>query len=99
MTDYRLRPKAEADLEDIWRYSASHWSDRQADSYIEAVLDALDLLAKEPLRGRPADFRQGYRKHPVRSHFIFYRQYGSQIDVVRILHQRMNVEPHLRDEP
>lgn len=33
---YRLTPKAEADLEDIWFYTAESWSPAQADRYIDA---------------------------------------------------------------
>nr|WP_289079189.1 type II toxin-antitoxin system RelE/ParE family toxin [uncultured Thalassospira sp.] len=32
---YRLTPRAEADLEDIWRYTHRRWSVTQADKYSE----------------------------------------------------------------
>ncbi len=41
------------------------------------------------------DVRPGYRKHAVGSHVLYYRLIsGEIIDVVRILHQRMDVPRH-----
>ncbi|MCB8839564.1 type II toxin-antitoxin system RelE/ParE family toxin [Aurantimonas sp. VKM B-3413] len=46
-------------------------------------------------RGRRVPERQGYLKLGVGSHIIFYRQDGAWIDVIRILHERMDVDLHL----
>ncbi len=96
-TDYRLRPRAEADLAEIWRYTAHRWSVGQADIYIEAILDAFERLASDPTRGRPTDIRSGYRRYAINAHFIFYRLSPDGPDIVRILHKRMNVDVHLDD--
>ena len=47
--------------------------------------------------GRACDeVRPGYRKHAVGSHTLYYRIASADvIDVVRILHQRMDVDRHL----
>ncbi|MBV9775965.1 MAG: type II toxin-antitoxin system RelE/ParE family toxin [Acetobacteraceae bacterium] len=47
--------------------------------------------------GLPIDaIRPGYRKLAVASHFLFYRvTEAGMIDVVRILHQRMDIAAHL----
>lgn len=37
VSDCRLSPRAEADLADIWRYTALRWSTRQADICIEGM--------------------------------------------------------------
>jgi toxin ParE1/3/4 len=50
-----------------------------------------------PTIGRACnDVRPGYRKHAVGSHTLYYR-IGSDdvIDVVRVLHQRMDADRHL----
>jgi toxin ParE1/3/4 len=41
------------------------------------------------------DLQGGYRKRAVGSHVIFYVSRGDQTEIVRILHQNMDVESHL----
>ena len=100
MTGYLLSPAAQADLSEIWDYTVRRWSQAQAERYILAIRDSCKALADGTRRGRSIDdIRAGYLKLPVGSHFLFYRITDSgQIDVVRILHQRMDVAAHL-DEP
>lgn len=98
MTGYILSPAARADLNEIWDYSARHWGADQADSYIRAIRDACAALADGSRQGRAIDdIRAGYRKLAVQSHFLFYRLTDTGlIDVVRILHQRMDVAARLQ---
>jgi toxin ParE1/3/4 len=96
VTLYLLRPRAQRDLEEIWEYSAAKWGVDQAEAYIRQIQRTLHLLADEPRLGRSCDnIRPGYRKYPSGSHLVFYRILDHGIDVVRILHQRMDVEQHL----
>ena len=97
MTGYRLSPSAQADLAEIWDYSARHWSADRADRYILAIRDACDALANGRRQGRAIDaIRPGYRKLPIASHVLFFRRAtGGMIEVVRILHQSMDVTSHL----
>jgi len=92
---YRLSPLAERDLEDIWRYTARTWSIDQADRYVADVMAAVEQLATGARAGRRVDAREGYFKYPVGSHVIFYQRSGAALDVIRILHQRMDVDRHL----
>lgn len=91
----RLSPRAEADLEDIWDYTQRRWSAAQAESYHADLVSIMELLAAGQREGRRCDIREGYFKCPAGSHVIFYRLIGSNLDVIRILHQRMDVERHL----
>lgn len=94
--EFRLRRKARTDLEGIWLYTAEHWSPTQADIYYGRIVEIMAALASGRLRGRSAeDIRPGYLKYPAGSHFVFYRQAKYGIDVIRILHQQMDVEQHL----
>ena len=53
-------------------------------------------LAERPSLGRSIDaVRLGYFKFPVASHVVFYRQNADGIDVIRILHKRMDLERQL----
>ncbi|HEY5817531.1 MAG TPA: type II toxin-antitoxin system RelE/ParE family toxin [Mesorhizobium sp.] len=92
---YRLSPLAESDLEDIWLYTAQNWSFDQADKYLSDIAAACAGIAAGTRTGRGVDVREGYLKLPVGSHFIFYRDPDSSIVVVRVLHQRMDVQRHL----
>ena len=55
--------------------------------------------AIDDIRGRAIDdIRPGYRKLPVASHFLFYRiADAGTIDIIRILHQRMDAASRLPD--
>ena len=96
---YRLSPLAERDLEAIWFYTFENWSAEQADRYHNQIMAAIEELAGGGKQGRPIDdIRPGYRKLAVQSHFLFYcLTDAGQIDVMRILHQRMDTAAHLPD--
>lgn len=52
-------------------------------------------MARGLRQGRPVAFRPGYLKLTVGAHLVFYRKTDTGIDVIRLLHQRMDVETHL----
>jgi toxin ParE1/3/4 len=98
MTQYVVSPRAQRDIEDIWDYTAEQWSNAQAERYIRLIQEAIETIAADPRRGRLCEnIRANYRKFSVGSHVIFFRWTpgNSEIDVVRILHQRMDFERHL----
>jgi toxin ParE1/3/4 len=96
MTHKVLSPRAQRDIEEIWDYSASIWGVQQAEVYVRQIRRAVEIVAEDPRRGRNCDnIRAGYRKYPAGSHFVFYRAVEGGIDVVRILHQRMDFDQHL----
>jgi toxin ParE1/3/4 len=96
MSGYVLSPRAQADLDEIWDYTAEHWDTDQADRYIREIQRAIEIVASDPQRGRPCDhIRPGYRRYPAVSHILFFRVVPGGIDIVRILHQRMDFERHL----
>ncbi len=96
MTRFVLRPRAQRDIEEIWDYSARTWGIDQAELYLRQIQDTLRLLAGQPDLGRSCDdIRPGYKRHATGAHIVFYRTLDDGVDVVRILHQRMNVEDHL----
>ena len=55
MSGYALRPRADADLADIWRYTAQEWSVDQADRYYRGIIAALQMLGEQPSLGRACD--------------------------------------------
>ena len=97
MTGFALSPRAREDLSEIWDFTAHHWGMDQADRYIRQIVSVCDGLGSGRLQGRSAEaVRAGYRKYAVGSHIIFYRlRDADKAEVIRILHQRMDVERHL----
>ncbi|MFC2101417.1 type II toxin-antitoxin system RelE/ParE family toxin [Bacteroidota bacterium] len=94
MTKFRLTNAALKDLESIWSYTYEKWSIEQADRYYNLIIEEIEFIASNSLSGRSIDYiKQGYRSSKVKSHLVFYKINPEKtIDVVRILHQRMDVE-------
>ena len=95
-----LSPAAEADVDEIWDYSADTWGVSQAEVYVSDLRKTMERLAVRPTLGVacPA-IRPGYRKQSVGSHVIFYRLVGEDVDIVRVLHQRVDFARHLYVAP
>ena len=93
--NYKLSRKAEEDLEEIWLYTLETWSKEQADRYLSLIFDEIEFLTANPKTGQDFDhIRKNYRYSKVKSHLIFYKHKKSEdvIEVIRILHERMNLE-------
>ena len=99
MTGFVLTNQALSDLKAIGIYTQNTWGKRQRDRYLTALDKAFHALAKDHLKGRDCgEIRDGYRKHQVGKHIVFYHEIdASLIEVVRILHERMNIEARLAE--
>jgi toxin ParE1/3/4 len=96
MSGYVLSPRAQADIDEIWEYTAERWDVSQADRYVLQITQTIENLARDPRRGRTCDhIRVGYRRYPAGAHVVFFRVVADGIDVVRVLHRRMDFERHL----
>lgn len=96
MKEFQLTPAARHDLSGIWDYTATHWDQAQAEKYILEIKAAIERIAADPERGRACDeIRQGYRRYGIGSHLVFYRDSADTVDIIRILHQRMDPTRHL----
>jgi len=91
---YRISEKAVEDLENIWTYTFQKWSIEQADRYYSLIINEIEFITKNFTTGKSMDhIKKGYRASIVKSHLIFYRKsQDNQVEVIRILHQRMDVE-------
>jgi toxin ParE1/3/4 len=91
-----LSARAAADLSEIWDYSVLQWGEIQTEIYIRALWQAIELVTATPNRGRACDeIRLGYFKFQIGTHMLFYRLTSTGVQVVRILHSRMDFEQHL----
>lgn len=96
MTRYRLTPAAQRDLSAIWDFTAERWEAGQAETYLVEIRAAIERIADDPLRGRACDeIREGYRRYGIGSHLLFYIPSAEGVDVIRILHQRMDPTLHV----
>jgi len=89
---YVFSKKAVIDLEEIWLYTSNHWSVAQADRYYLLIIDEVNFICKNILSGKSIDeTRKGYRASKVKSHLIFYRVVNNTVEIIRILHERMDL--------
>ncbi|ROR72857.1 type II toxin-antitoxin system RelE/ParE family toxin [Bogoriella caseilytica] len=96
MNQYRLTPAAQRDLSSIWDFTEERWGIPQAETYIAEIRAAIERVADDPRRGRACDeIRTGYRRYGIGSHLLFYVESAEGVDLVRILHQRMDPTRHL----
>jgi toxin ParE1/3/4 len=99
MVNFRLTEFAKQDLRSIGRYTQATWGREQRNTYLARIDESFHLLAVKPQLGKSCeDLRAGYRKYPVGKHLIFYRQSLDGVEIIRILHQRMDIEAHFDDD-
>ena len=96
--NFEISLEAAQDMEHIWLYTFERWSLEQADRYLNLIFDEIEYLSRHPRSGKDISYiRQNYRCSKVKSHLIFYRIAGHAIEIIRILHERMDVENRLGD--
>jgi toxin ParE1/3/4 len=97
---YQLSQLAYQDLEIIWLYTFENWSVEQADRYINLLINEIEYISNNPFSGSDySSVREGYFRSRIKSHFIFYRinRKNNIVEIIRILHQRMDIENRLKD--
>jgi len=88
---YRLTPRALADLDDIWRFSAETWSIEQADRYLDDLVRVFEMIAAMPgLARERRDFSPPVRIHVYQSHLIVYIETDGRIHILRLLGERQD---------
>jgi toxin ParE1/3/4 len=84
------------DLEEIWFYTFTNWSLEQADRYHTLIIKEIDYLATNPHFGKKVDHLiSGYRSTKVKSHYIFYTFSSTELEIIRILHESMDIPNRL----
>lgn len=93
---FKLSLKASSDLADIWHFSSKTWGHEQADRYIDALHYRLIWLTRNSSAWkRRDDIHEGLYGCNEGRHVIFFRRYDEGIEIVRILHDRMDIQRHL----
>jgi len=95
---YVISKKAVSDLEEIWLYTVKKWSVEQADRYYNLIFDEINFICANINTGKSMEYiRKGYRAAKVKSHLIFYRIINETVEIIRILHERMDIPNRLND--
>lgn len=96
MPNYRLTRAAEADLEDIWRYSYDTWGLAQADHYLNMLIACLARIGDgTAVQQRYPDLPTEIIAHRCGQHIIFWLERDGP-RIVAILNPRMDLSQQLR---
>ena|ERR1700734_1285601 len=93
-----VRPRALADLADIWAYIAED-SVKHADRFAALINRQFRSVARQPHMGRSRpELATALRSFPVGRYVIFYVPLPKGVEIVRVLHGARDVESALQDE-
>lgn len=99
MSPYTLviAPLAKRDLKQIYNYGIGNWGIRQASDYLDNLKEQFWTLAEQPRMGiEREELLPDMRSLPVDSHIVFYRLQQSQVEVIRVLHNRQDPLRHIK---
>ena len=99
MQAFIISEKALEDINNIWIYTAENWSVEQADRYYNLIVDEIEYIVRNFDMARDfGKIRKSYRYSKVKSHLIFFKNdKTNEIEVVRVLHERMDIENRLAE--
>ncbi len=96
MAQLILTEKAIADLDDIWRYTLQTWSVEQADKYYNIIKEACYDIADGTVTGKSyQDIGANLLGYHIKKHIVFYRMVANDVEIIRILHERMDYKSWL----
>lgn len=112
MRRLRFAARADADIDDVLTESLTRWGEAAHVRYAALLAAAFQRIATTPLAPttRAHDtLAAGVRSFPLRVlrghgvrapvHVVYYRVSADFIDVLRVLHERMEPAAHLRTKP
>ncbi len=92
----KVSKEAENDLVEIYRYGVINYGENKADQYIEALKEKCQFLADVPnLCPDRDEFNPSVKIHHHSKHLIIYVIENDAILIVRILHDRMDIQQHM----
>lgn len=92
------RPRAKADLVEIWDYIAND-SETRADALIDSISRKFAILAEIQNIGRfRGELGANIRSFPVGRYLIYYQPVQDGIEVVRVLHGARDLENTFGDD-
>jgi toxin ParE1/3/4 len=99
MPNYTISEKALEDINAIWFYTAQNWSVEQANRYYNLIFDEIEFISNNFEMAQDfGKLRKSYRYSKIKSHLIFFKKNKfNEIEVIRVLHERMDIENRLND--
>ncbi len=99
MAEYIISEKALEDLNNIWIYTAENWSIEQANRYYNLIVDEIEYVSRNfETTNDFGNIRKNYKFSKVKSHIVFYKKTeNTEMEVVRILHERMDIKNRIND--
>lgn len=96
---FRITRPAIRDLAEIGRYTRETWGEGQARWYRAAIATRLKWLCRNKTlwRDRP-ELHEGIYSYPEQHHVIVFQEYDDGIEILRVLHKRMDLARHIRDD-
>jgi toxin ParE1/3/4 len=92
------RPRASADLSEIWEFIAQDNIER-ADAFVDRIDEKFRALVGQPLMGRERrELGPGIRSMAMAPYVIFYEALTDGIVIVRVLHGARDVEAQFEDD-
>jgi toxin ParE1/3/4 len=95
---YKLSIPAAKDIEHILQYTLENWGQLQFERYYRLIEDTLNEIGINPdcrhCQSRDELF-VGCLSRSFGKHIVFYRKNMGGVEVVRILHQKMDHRRHL----
>lgn len=97
MPKLTIAPLAVNDLKNIGRYTEKNWGKKQRNAYLENFATLFEKIRMGKVAGRNRDtVQQGLLCYPCQKHLVFYKKdVGNGVDILRILHQSMDIDRHL----
>lgn len=92
-----ISKNAVQDIENILTYTLENWGIKQFHKYKELLEEALVKIEANPelLPSKSRDdLTLGCRSYPVGKHIFFYRVKNNTLEVIRVLHQRMDIDAY-----
>ena len=96
MRRIRFRTSASRDLRQIANQTRQRWGADQAAKYVDRLRSDIKSLAEFALRfPLLEDTRLSLRKMPSGYHLVFYLVSETEVEIVRVLHERMEARHRL----
>ena len=96
MSLYVFSKEAENDLVEIYRYGFINYGENKADLYIEALKEKCQFIATMPnLCPDRDEFNPPVKIYHHRKHLIIYVIENDDILIIRLLHDRMDIQQHM----
>lgn len=96
---FKVSKKARSDLKAIGRHTQKIWGVEQRRKYLNGINEKFGFLADNPLICRlRTEFSPPIRIHHHEKHLIVYVVEDTDIYIIRVLYEGMQIEDHISEE-